>query len=107
MKASNALRKLTISQDEAESLIVQRETYASLKKRLEALEAVLKANEAALVAKLEAGAEVNASYEMTIRVKEMRHPHWKAHFAQVAGAAAAERVLRETVPTTSKSLIVK
>jgi hypothetical protein len=76
MKTSNALKKQVVTQQEIESLIVQRETFSSLKKRLGSIEDSMKAIEAAIIGKIETGAEVYAPYDLLIRDKETRHPHW-------------------------------
>ena len=101
------LKQASVSNLEIEELIVKRETYLSFKKRFELLENDVKTIEQELIKRIESGADINSSHEIDIRASERRYPSWKTHFAAVAGADEATRVLRETIPTIRKTLVVK
>jgi len=112
MKSNTAvLKKPVISQQQIEALLVQRETLDSFKKRYELLENSVKATEQELIRLLEAGADVNADYELKIRSTERRFPHWKEHYAilanQVPSAPGTDEILANTSPSVSKVLVVK
>ena len=104
---SNAARNIQITEFQIQELLAQRESLDALKKRYELLENSVRATEQEIIVLVESGAEIRTSYDLQIRKSERRFPSWKAHFAEVAGAEAAERVLNETTPTIYKTLVVK
>ncbi len=108
MKSQTVARKTaSISEEMLESLLAQRQTRDSLRKRLEMLDAAIESSESEVISLLESGATQPAGYEIEVKVTERRYPSWKSHFAEIAGAEETERVLRETIPTITKSLIVR
>lgn len=108
MNRSNAaLKRSIVTRTQIQSLLAMRESLDAMKKRYDLLENSVKATEQEIIAQIESGIEVDSDYDLQIRTSERRYPAWKSYFVEVAGAAAAERVLAETLPTIYKTLIVK
>ena len=107
MQGSNAaLSKPVLTGTQIQALEVMRESLVAIKKRYQLLEDSVKAAEADIIHALERGASAPAGLVLRIRVTERKYPSWKSHFAEVAGAEAAERVLADTSPTVHKSLVI-
>ncbi len=107
MRTQTALKQPIVTNNEVLNLIAQREALESLKARMERLSESVKAIEASMIAKIEDGAFVDSEHSLLVKEFVRRYPHWKSHYASLAGAEAAERVLAETTPTITKSLVVR
>ena len=104
---SSALKQPVVTNNEVLSLLAQREALESLKVRVERLSESVQAIETSIIARIEDGALVDSEHSLLVREVARRYPHWKSHFAALAGTEAAERVLADTAPTITKSLVVK
>lgn len=103
---TNALLKSAITSQEVESLIAMRVSLEGLKKRYRLLEDSVKTAELNIISRIESGTDLPERFFLQIKIIERRYPHWKAHFAELAGRNAAEEVLRQTPATITKTLVI-
>lgn len=104
---SSALKQPIVTNIEILSLIAQREALESLKARMERLAESVRSIENGIIAKIEDGGHIDSEHGLQIKEIARRYPSWKNHFAALAGAEAADRVLAEMAPTITKSLVIK
>lgn len=107
MRTQTALRQPIITNNEVLNLLAQREALDSLKARMARLSESVQAIEASMITRIEDRAFVDSEHSLLVKEVARRYPHWKSHFAALAGAEATERVLADTAPTITKSLVVK
>lgn len=108
---SSALKRKFITNLQIEDFLARKTSLDSLKKRFELLEASVKTAEKEIIELIEAGAEVPPEYQIRIRNLERKYPHWKSYYAslqaQVPSAPTVEDLLKDTVPTVLKRLLIK
>ncbi|MBS1983587.1 MAG: hypothetical protein JST16_05385 [Bdellovibrionales bacterium] len=107
MKAQTALKIASITDHDVASVISMREALEGLKRRTKLLEESLKTAESELIERLSRGALNESSFEIFVKITERRYPAWKEHYLAMAGVEAASRVLEETKPAITQSLVVK
>lgn len=107
MRTQTALKQPIVTNNEVLNLIAQREALESLKARMDRLYESVAAIEKSIISKMEDGAYIDSEHSLHIKEIVRRYPSWKNHYAAVCGAEAVDRVLAETVPTITKSLVVK
>jgi len=104
-----ALKKIenTITRQEVEALEAMRDAYEGLKRRLELLDRQIKTSESSIIQRLDDGVASESGMDLSIHEVTRRYPSWKSHFVAATSAEAAEKVLAETPPTITRSLVVR
>ncbi len=97
----------TITRQEVEALEAMRDAYEGLKRRLDLLDRQIETSESSIIQRLDEGAASESGMDLSIHEVARRYPSWKSHFVAATSAEAAEKVLAETPPTITRSLIVR
>lgn len=98
----------TVPADVLRRILDWQEQLKSWRRNVAELEAAIKEGSAPLIEMLESGAvpEFGCGLLVSIKVDVRRNPKYKEAYINVAGEAAARRLLDECEPTTTKSLVI-
>lgn len=107
LKAATLETQNTITRQEVEALEAMRDAYEGLKRRLDLLGHQIETSESSIIQRLDHGVASESGMDLSIHEVARRYPSWKSHFVAATSAEAAEKVLAETPPTITRSLIVR
>ncbi|HLD99592.1 MAG TPA: hypothetical protein VJB59_04995 [Bdellovibrionota bacterium] len=99
--------RMSVCDLEVAELIAMRDTFAALKRRMELLEPHLESKEAAIISKIEAGADTSrCRYNLEVKTSNRTFPSWKEEFISRLGKDEANIVALNTPQRVYKKLLV-
>lgn len=102
------IERMSVSDAEVAELVAMRETYDALKRRMELLEPHLESKEAAIIAKVEAGADTSrCRYDLEVKTSTRTFPAWKEEFISRLGKDEANVVVLNTPQKIYKKLSIR
>lgn len=106
---ATALKKTrnVITRQDVEALEAMQDAREGLKRRLDLLDRQIETSESSIIQRLDEGGASEPGINLSIHEVARRYPSWKSHFVAATSAEAAEKVLADTPPTITRSLIVR
>ncbi len=101
-----SLKQPSITDKEIAHIQTMREMTKVLKARLEKLVNELETNEQQIISLLEAGAQNNSSFNVSISETSRRYPKYKEEIEKRLGEEVVNEIINSTEPKLSKKLVV-